>query len=238
MKDSFSLLWPWFSRIAIILTLIWAAQAEHKLLWVYVLIGFFVLVDLIRRGSIRFRRWRSFILDYPRRIEKEVELIRQNEELVLQISTSKKLASKAREEGILIGVGEVYGELLARGTIPPEIQFICEYKETVDFMGQGDNSKIYPQARYFVKDIPSGAIRGVVEVVDINDEDKSVRLRCVEATTQEFWEKLADRARESENHPPLGVRLEPFSRRGPSSSEKLNQEISENLSARSEEKDE
>lgn len=225
LNDMFKRYWPWFSRPGLVLTLFWAAQSAHKLLWVVMLLGLLVIFGLSRNAFVHISCWYRRIHDYPALEKWKEDKLLIIADLEAEVEKSKSRLSNALEEGVAIGAAEVYGEILSKGTSAPRIQFISEFAETVDLVGKLEDEKIQLRARYSVMDIPSKSLLGTVEVVAISVEDDLVHLRCVEATVQAYWEKLADRARAFDNSPPSGIRLVPYVREKGTVTEPITQEF-------------
>ena len=107
----------------------------------------------------------------------------------------------------------MYGEFLAYGITDLALRSVSDIDGSLvlvaDFPADEDAAPPLIDARFAVNDMHTGAMKGVVEITQVDYERHLVFLECVETTVPLFWEQLGERA-PADSTPPANMRLDPM----------------------------
>lgn len=211
MLDFARRFWAAVVSVAGVVGLYLAADAANlvRAFWIVVVVA--VVIAAISKGWRWALESATRIRNYPKTLtriatlEEEVKTLRSIEEEV-----SERI-EKSRNQGRAIGHAEALGVFFSN--MVPNLEWTAVgVTDSIVILHARvtDNRLPIEQARYQVRSILTGDVKGTVEVIDTNDTDRTMRLRCVDERDSKFWEKLRDRAT-LESAPPQGIELLPTS---------------------------
>ncbi len=164
------------------------------------------LLPRLAEAAIRYQ-------NYPKLLNQVVSLREQAEEAEKRANTFQAAAEAATSAGIDEGMRRVYGEWLAHALPELELRSVTDVDGALVLVAQyAEDADTTPaiDARLALADAHTGAIKGVLLIVDVDVERRLVFLTCVEQRVPVFWAQLAERA-PADSSPPANVALEPVS---------------------------
>lgn len=157
------------------------------------------------------------IQNYPKLLEQVVSLQERSPKLHERIASLERSVETALEAGIREGMRRVVGQALAATADPFDLVSVTDSGGELVFVGEYAADALAPSiaARYAVVHVHTGATKGVVEVIDVQEDRRLVFMECVEPTVSSFWDQLEDRA-PADSTPPPDIRLNPMTYDWPS----------------------
>lgn len=185
----------------------WAALAVGAIVWFWVVIALALLAAIVFRVGPSLVSAAQKLQNYQRLVERVASL---ESDLKAESESSTALAAdgiEARAEGIAEGERRIIGALLAREEKPPVLVGIAEVANEVVLIAERGEHPALIGSRYLLRSTNTAQVWGVVELQAWDVDDHGI-LRCVEATSQKYWDALAIRVVESDAAP-SDVVLEP-----------------------------
>jgi hypothetical protein len=210
MRDFLKRFWTVALTLAGIVAL-YLAALPLDLIWVFwAVVGLSAVVAGVTVVGPALLTLATRIRDYPRLLKTAAVSKVETESLRTQVRGLKSDIATRWEEGVAEGRQQVIGGILAtRSDDPPELTGIDVASDgTLVLVAKLTGSSAPVGARYRVEVRSTGANRGVVEVIGVDNGRGKMTLACMHSAVQAFWDHLADRA-SFDSSPPSDVELVP-----------------------------
>lgn len=205
MKGLLARFWTAFLSVAAVVGLYLAALDVELLPVFWISLSAAALLGI---APIAFRQMvviAEKVRKHPILLERVAELEVENEKLKDDLDLATSITGRW-SDGVIEGRHQVLGAILAMHC--PEIHLVGV--ESIDgqvfLLGQWDDDEPQLRARLNLVTVGSESLKGVVQIVEVDQHKKIAKLQCVDAVVPDFWRHINDRAARDPS-PPAGVEL-------------------------------
>jgi hypothetical protein len=159
-------------------------------------------------------RWLA-ALEKMRRYDQVLEQTHALETELRRLKRDNDQLRRAVDRALAVGVSEgklqILGSALARLSEAPQLLAVSDVDGVVYLVGRYDDVRrpVRVGARFSLEVIITGDRKGVLQVVRVETEERSVYMQPVERTVPEYWDRL-EAAAAADPRPPSAVRLVPY----------------------------
>ncbi|MEU5725050.1 hypothetical protein ABZ783_24965 [Micromonospora sp. NPDC047738] len=194
MKDFIGRFWALVVSLAGLVGLYLGAVAV-KLTWAFWAV---VAVAVAAAAVPGVRQWlsdtRTALRDHPALKAEIASLGEQVASLTEQLAAARESAEDQYAAGLVEGSARILATALSSYTIPPRIVGIAHRHGSITLVARFDDPEPDRRVRFTVVASGTGEVKGAVRVQEIDRSRKRIYLECVEATSQQFWAHLEQRA--------------------------------------------
>lgn len=188
------------------------AMSVHLTWAFWAVVAAAALVSIVTIIGPRILTWAEYIKKYPALLEAAGKHQVENSTLRSDLRASREESESQWSAGIAEGRREFYGGILSQQAdkIPDLIGVDLTSEGSPVLIAQWSSESAVLGARFNVEAKNTGALRGIVEAIQIDSDRNVVSLLCIRPTSEKFWSHITQRA-EFDTTPPADVELAPSS---------------------------